>query len=634
MNLYFVMGLGFMRVEKNKNKNLHIIIIIFITILTLNFAYWHMRYINQTIYDDAVGQIAIETNRNGKYVRNCFYSDLNNLKVLAYTFELEDANDLKLNKNFELMNYFAKQNNYTCLVIKTIDGNIYTSENADFYYENEELFHAYMNGEIKISQPLTDKITGSKFITFNVPIFAGENLIGVLSGAKYAEEIREILADGFYQDRGSTYLINKNGEILLASEHSKYNGEHNIYQVIKNETADTINTNKMNDDLYQGREGYAAYNVFLTDRTKIISYVPVRWLNDWYVVSSVGDFNDFSNTQTLIRSLRKFFLIIIFVLILSFTVFINNRNKDKKILQESYAVLEYERERYSIIMNQSDDILFEYSFEDDNLYVSPKWKEKFQYELPNDRALERLAVSDIIYRGDLILLEEMLMDAYRGIGFSKIEIRALNERKEYIWLEISTSTIFNETKVPIKAIGKIVDIDHRKREKEKLIEKAQLDCFTKAYNKAAVQSMIEQVLSSQPEELHAFIIIDIDNFKRINDSLGHSAGDEVLLNFSDRIQALFTPEEAILGRIGGDEFVLLLKAVKDSDDAAKRANQVCDLFRNIKITGYDTYKVSCSMGVALYPKTGTTYHELYKKADCALYEIKRKSKNDFLIYSE
>jgi len=617
-----------------KHKNLHIIILIAITIMTLLFAYWHMKYINQTIYNEAVEQITIETNRSEKYVRDRFYGNLNNLKVMAYSLELDDLGAEKLDKKIRLLNYFARQNDYICIVIKKLDGTVYTSENADFYDENEKLFEVYMNGEVQISQPLTDAITGKEFITFNVPIFLNQRLVGVISGAKSAAQIRQILTDGFYQDRGSTYLINKNGEILLNSEHAKYDKEHNIYQIIKKETANTIDTNKMSDDLYQGREGYIAYNVFLTDRAKIISYVPVQWINDWYMVNSVGDFNDFSTTQSLIRYLKKFFLIIIFVLLLSFAVFINIRIKDQKRLQESYSVLEYERERYSIITNQSDDIIFEYAFDDDSFYVSPKWKEKFKYDLPSEHMLKRLVTSEFIYPNDFKLIEEILLNAYQGISFGKKEIRVLNDCNEYIWVEFSASTIFDEHRIPIKAIGKIVDIDHIKKEKEKLIESAQLDSFTRLYNKLTTQSMIEQFIRLHCEYLHAFMIIDIDNFKSINDSLGHSVGDEVLLKFSEKLQALFSQEEAIIGRIGGDEFVLLLKFINDDSYIAKRANQICDIFRSIRITGYVAYPVSCSMGVALYPKAGTNYCELYKKADCALYEVKRKSKNDFLIYSE
>jgi hypothetical protein len=196
-----------------KHKNLHIIILIAITIMTLLFAYWHMKYINQTIYNEAVEQITIETNRSEKYVRDRFYGNLNNLKVMAYSLELDDLGAGELDKKIRLLNYFARQNDYICIVIKKLDGTVYTSENADFYDENEKLFEVYMNGEVQISQPLTDAITGKEFITFNVPIFLNQRLVGVISGAKSAAQIRQILTDGFYQDRGSTYLINKNGEI-------------------------------------------------------------------------------------------------------------------------------------------------------------------------------------------------------------------------------------------------------------------------------------------------------------------------------------------------------------------------------------------------------------------------------------
>ena len=123
-------------------------------------------------------------------------------------------------------------------------------------------------------------------------------------------------------------------------------------------------------------------------------------------------------------------------------------------------------------------------------------------------------------------------------------------------------------------------------------------------------------------------MLDVDKFKEINDRYGHAAGDAVLRQVGQTLVRLFR-ENDIVGRIGGDEFVVLMKEVNSIRDAELKAETLCVLFRSLHPEGCpDEVHLSCSIGLVEVPEHGgCSYMELYQNADQALYEAKRRGRN-------
>lgn len=168
--------------------------------------------------------------------------------------------------------------------------------------------------------------------------------------------------------------------------------------------------------------------------------------------------------------------------------------------------------------------------------------------------------------------------------------------------------------------------------------KAHIDQLTGILNKISFQEFTDNRLkNSLSIEPHALILIDLDNFKGINDTLGHAYGDEVLAKVGAIMRALFSSED-FLGRIGGDEFCVLINTVPDNntsyeDFVSSKCEELCTAFRN-NYTGKDgKYKVSASIGVSLFSKHGTTFSELYTASDKALYKSKQKGKDTYTFFS-
>ena len=128
-------------------------------------------------------------------------------------------------------------------------------------------------------------------------------------------------------------------------------------------------------------------------------------------------------------------------------------------------------------------------------------------------------------------------------------------------------------------------------------------------------------------------IVDLDYFKRINDTLGHAFGDEVLRSFGHRITALFRTSD-IVGRTGGDEFVIFLKDVNEEQYLEAQAKKLGLFFEDFQVGEYVKYSVTASIGTAVFSKDGSDFESLYKAADSALYVSKERGRNQITFYND
>ena len=131
--------------------------------------------------------------------------------------------------------------------------------------------------------------------------------------------------------------------------------------------------------------------------------------------------------------------------------------------------------------------------------------------------------------------------------------------------------------------------------------------------------------------MNAMLMIDIDNLKQTNDRLGHIAGDKIITRLSNCIRMLFR-ESDILGRVGGDEFAVFMKDCSSQEQVCEKARKLCELYRTIMSEGNDSVQLSCSIGIAMFPDSGTTFMQLYSNADKALYETKKDGKNSYTVF--
>lgn len=171
------------------------------------------------------------------------------------------------------------------------------------------------------------------------------------------------------------------------------------------------------------------------------------------------------------------------------------------------------------------------------------------------------------------------------------------------------------------------DIHSEKQEEERIQKAATLDLMTQVLNRETAMDAIRQILTSESHNSHVLFMLDIDNFKSLNDTLGHQAGDEFLIKLARELKYTIRDND-IIGRIGGDEFFIFLRNLSEPNHIERKAQEIVDTISKVT-TNYSSVKLSGSVGVSLYPKDGTTLETLYSKADVALYKAKRAGKNQY-----
>lgn len=303
-------------------------------------------------------------------------------------------------------------------------------------------------------------------------------------------------------------------------------------------------------------------------------------------------------------------------------------NETKLALQR----LNTSMQRYAIVMEQSDSIIFEYNTSNRLIFMSDQWKKKFKPIDSNVDFIEYMIESRTVYKDDI----EKFYSTFDPIETTnttyKCELRLMASDGRYIWCRLKASCIVDAEDNSYRIIGKISDIDQQKIEQESLKKKAEMDSLSGLYNKGTVQMLIDRYLSGSGKDgIHALMILDIDNFKAVNDNLGHLAGDDIIADFTFKMKTILRSTD-ICGRIGGDEFVALMKDVKDEAIVRQRASELCEIFRSEIELENLCLRISGSIGIAFYNQHGLTYNELMQKADTALYEAKNLGKDQYAIY--
>ncbi|MEG1801377.1 MAG: diguanylate cyclase, partial [Oscillospiraceae bacterium] len=178
----------------------------------------------------------------------------------------------------------------------------------------------------------------------------------------------------------------------------------------------------------------------------------------------------------------------------------------------------------------------------------------------------------------------------------------------------------------------IKNFDKEKKRQLELQRMAECDSLTGFYNKETTCKLInEYLMDTNKADNATMFMIDVDNFKEINDHLSHPFGDVVLCELADKLRCIFRKGD-ILGRIGGDEFIAFIKDDASVETAVSKAEEISKAFQ-MKYKGSKAeYAISSSIGIAIAPKDGKNFEELYKHTDVALYRVKNAGKNGHQFY--
>ena len=234
-----------------------------------------------------------------------------------------------------------------------------------------------------------------------------------------------------------------------------------------------------------------------------------------------------------------------------------------------------------------------------------------------------------------------------GENAFSVDHRVVHTDGTVLFLHSEAEIVMDSEGHPARLSGTIQDITDRKKAERQIRFLAFYDSLTGLPNRLHFNQQLEKALARARDANHnaAVMFMDLDNFKRINDTAGHSAGDRLLSAAANRLKNAIRASDVVsrlsaasgsggtVARLGGDEFILLLPDVAHAEDAAKVARRVLEAFRDPFPVGAEEFFVSMSLGIGIFPQDGATAEELLKNADAALYHAKDSGRNNFQFYS-
>ncbi len=225
--------------------------------------------------------------------------------------------------------------------------------------------------------------------------------------------------------------------------------------------------------------------------------------------------------------------------------------------------------------------------------------------------------------GDWMLVAGINHGYVDAVIFSEME----NPRKLIIKLAIAIIVF-----IIFLVVNAVVNRIKYGEQSKNLEDKADTDLLTGLNNKIATERKIQEYMTENPDSQCLMFLFDIDNFKKINDTMGHAFGDEVLQTLGHQLTNEFRVTD-IIGRLGGDEFVLFLKNIKSDEQLEREGIRIANFFHQFKAGNYVKYSATASIGGVVFPRDAKDFQSAYKAADVALYEAKRRGKNQLVFYS-
>jgi len=292
------------------------------------------------------------------------------------------------------------------------------------------------------------------------------------------------------------------------------------------------------------------------------------------------------------------------------------------------------KERYALAATGANDCIWDWEADGGSAYFSPRWNDLVGLSVDDEPGgindwFDRVHPEDIAE-----LRQRMNARSEQARHNFEHEHRLRREDGEYIWVYARGVVIADSAGRPVRMAGSISSITKRKETEQQLIHRALHDSLTGLPNRVLFIDRLQQALRRYKRDQRlrfAVLYFDLDRFKFVNDSLGHSAGDSLLVSIARRLFSVIRPGDTV-ARMGGDEFAVLVSDIADESDTAQVAERIHTLFQHeFSVAGRGMY-TSASIGVAIVADQYEEPDEILRDADLAMYRAKRSEAENTAIF--
>lgn len=241
---------------------------------------------------------------------------------------------------------------------------------------------------------------------------------------------------------------------------------------------------------------------------------------------------------------------------------------------------------------------------------------------------------DLVHPNDRGSVDRAIQEAVRSRGPISVDYRAALPVGFERWLCAQGKPVSDADGIVVRIVGTTLDVTERKRSEERLTHLAQHDPLTGLPNRSLLLDRLRHAIaeSLRQDRSGALLFMDLDHFKTLNDTLGHAAGDRLLVLVSDRLKASIRDVDTV-ARSGGDEFLIVLNNLTAPDAARTVAGHIMNaLARSFSIDGHEMF-ITSSIGISVFPSDGLDVETLIRNADTAMYQAKKQGRNKFQFFS-
>ena len=279
-------------------------------------------------------------------------------------------------------------------------------------------------------------------------------------------------------------------------------------------------------------------------------------------------------------------------------------------------------------------IMFSYLPDEDQVIFSVPFSPVLENQSVFSNALALFRGSMLIHENDREDFFHLLERCRKEDGWVKNTIRFYASAGRYEWLEVhlhEESSASRGSRGSTIISGTLINMAGWKNEVDRWKEKANRDALTGLFNREYFEQYARSSMENDSLISAAIVFIDIDDFKHVNDTLGHMFGDDIICCVAKRVLGIFRHTD-VVARYGGDEFVVFVNGINRLE-LEKRLQHLCEVFRFPYRNDTVTYRISGSIGAAMFPEDGNNYQDLLDHADCALYVAKERGKDQYALYT-
>jgi len=277
-------------------------------------------------------------------------------------------------------------------------------------------------------------------------------------------------------------------------------------------------------------------------------------------------------------------------------------------------------QKYEIAITSTNCVVWELELHNEKITFSQNMEELTGLSFPDNSSLPficRALFSDFYYK--IIMFE---IENYRNGITEEIYVQAplLPVENEKKWILLRGKGLKDSAGEMDSISGILMDVTLMKEKEEHITYLANHDYLTKLPNRMNFMGALEQELNH--DEHGALLLFDIDNFKNINDTLGHMYGDKLLVQVAERLCSIIEPQ-MMVARIGGDEFLLLLRNIFEEESISQFITKIKTSFELPFLLDNSTNYIQFSIGISIYPKDSRNIEQLLMNADTAMYKVKQ-----------